>query len=68
MPKLPVPDLQTTMDKYLACLQSIAKSDDNFMHVEKLIHEFCQKDGMGPKLQNILLERAKDRDNWVVKR
>ena len=41
------------------------KSDEELKHFERLVHEFSTKDGVGVKLQDMLLRRAQERDNWV---
>lgn len=61
LPALPVPDLETTMQKYLAQVEVIAPH-----HLERtrsLVRAFLS--GPGPKLQQRLLERRQKTDNWV---
>ena len=41
------------------------KSEEELKHFERLVHEFSMKDGVGVKLQDILLRRSQDHDNWV---
>ncbi|XP_011302996.1 choline O-acetyltransferase [Fopius arisanus] len=62
LPSLPVPDLETTMQKYLAQVEAITPG-----HMEKtrqLVRAFLS--GPGPKLQQRLLERRQDKVNWAL--
>lgn len=61
LPSLPVPDLETTLQKYLAQVEAITPN-----HLEKtrsLVRAFLS--GPGPKLQQRLLERRQKVTNWV---
>ncbi|KAK2582413.1 hypothetical protein KPH14_004731 [Odynerus spinipes] len=62
LPCLPVPDLETTMQKYLAQVEVIAPN-----HLERtrcLVKNFLC--GPGPKLQQRLLERRQKVANWAT--
>jgi hypothetical protein len=65
LPKLPVPDLNSSMNMYLDCVKSLELPDEAFTNVERLVKDFIKKDGVGQALQSILLKRAQDRDNWA---
>ncbi|KYN40547.1 Peroxisomal carnitine O-octanoyltransferase [Trachymyrmex septentrionalis] len=61
LPSLPVPDLETTLQKYLAQVEAITPN-----HLEKtrsLVRAFLS--GPGPKLQQRLFERRQKVTNWV---
>lgn len=61
LPSLPVPQLETTMQKYLAQVETVAPN-----HLDKtrsLVRAFLA--GQGPKLQQRLLERRQNVENWV---
>ncbi|KAK0097697.1 hypothetical protein PV326_014405 [Microctonus aethiopoides] len=61
LPSLPVPQLETTMQKYLAQVEAICPS-----HLDKcklLVKAFLA--GPGPKLQQQLLERQQTTINWM---
>lgn len=61
LPSLPVPQLETTMQKYLAQVEAICPS-----HLDKcklLVKAFLA--GPGPKLQQQLLEHQQTTINWV---
>lgn len=40
-------------------------SDEAYKRTEKLVNEFGAPGGVGQKLQNILLDIAQKKDNWV---
>jgi carnitine O-acetyltransferase len=64
LPKLPLPNLQSTFAKYLRCITPIV-TDDKYKKTEALVKDFIRPDGLGEKLQNILTEINEKRDNWV---
>ncbi|KAH0554960.1 hypothetical protein KQX54_014165 [Cotesia glomerata] len=64
LPSLPVPHLETTMQKYLAQVEAISPT-----HLDRariLVRQFLS--GPGPKLQQKLLERRQTTANWLRKR
>ncbi|CAF1101844.1 unnamed protein product [Didymodactylos carnosus] len=61
--KLPVPDLNLTLDKYLRCLQPILPAE-KFEYIQKLVEEFCSPNGIGHHLQELLLKYASETENW----
>ena len=64
LPKLPVPPLQQSLQKYLKAVQPLV-NDEEFKNTCKAVEEFGMKNGTGEKLQKALEDRAKIRDNWV---
>lgn len=64
LPKLPVPDIEHTLCRYLEALQPIL-SESHYQRVTSIIASFGADDGIGPKLQEILLKRRELYDNWV---
>ena len=64
LPRLPVPDLQQTLTKYLRSLKALV-DDDEYESNQKIVEEFGQVGGVGEKLNKIIQERAKTHDNWV---
>lgn len=62
LPKLPVPLLERTTKLYLETLKPIL-NEKQFEHVRKLVADFTS--GPGPILQEILIERREEHDNWV---
>ncbi|CAH2040065.1 unnamed protein product, partial [Iphiclides podalirius] len=63
LPKLPVPDLQATMDSYLE-FASVIVSHQQLEKTRILVKEFMEE--LGPRLQATLLERQKEMDNWIT--
>ncbi|KAI9146560.1 acyltransferase ChoActase/COT/CPT [Paraphysoderma sedebokerense] len=57
LPKLPVPTLQETCDKYLKTVRPLL-SDTDFENTKKAVVEFQKPGGQGEELQKRLLSRA----------
>ncbi|KAI7861826.1 acyltransferase ChoActase/COT/CPT [Spinellus fusiger] len=66
LPKLPVPALQTTLQKYLETVRPLL-SDEDYSHTHKAVQEFEAPGGVGEKLQERLLAKANDPSvvNWM---
>lgn len=64
LPKLPVPNLDHTLDMYLKVLKPIVTTEQ-YENVVKLTQEFASTSGPGMNLQNKLIERSTSTDNWV---
>ncbi|XP_052106150.1 carnitine O-palmitoyltransferase 1, liver isoform-like [Mytilus californianus] len=62
LPKLPVPDLNTSCDRFLASMRPIL-SDDDYRNLLTEVIDFKEKDG--PILQSYLLQRATRTNNWL---
>lgn len=62
LPSLPVPDLESTAAKLLRSIRALA-TDEEFEHAEASVKEFVS--GVGPELQAVLVERARDSRNWL---
>ncbi|VVC41984.1 Hypothetical protein CINCED_3A025026 [Cinara cedri] len=62
LPKLPVPLLERTMKLYLETLKPIL-NEKQHEHVRKLVTDFTN--GPGVILQEILIERREEHDNWA---
>ena len=65
LPKLPIPDLNLTLEKYLRCVKPIL-SDENYARTEHIVNEFSKIGGVGQNLQNILFKLAEEKENWVI--
>ena len=64
LPKLPVPELRSSLEKYLRCVMPIV-SEEIYKKTEAIVQEFGKPGGLGEKLQEILLKIAEEKDNWV---
>ena len=62
LPALPVPTLRSTLDCYLDSVRAII-DDIQYQKTEDICRQF--ESGVGHKLQELLLNYAKDRKNWV---
>ena len=64
LPKVPVPELKETLNKYLQCIKPTV-SDKQYACTQKFVDEFGKTGGLGEYLQRKLIEYAESRDNWV---
>jgi carnitine O-acetyltransferase len=66
LPKLPVPPLAATMNKYLQTVRPLL-DDADYEKTVKAVQEFQTKGGLGEKLQERLVARANDPNivNWM---
>ncbi|XP_063244784.1 carnitine O-palmitoyltransferase 1, liver isoform isoform X2 [Bacillus rossius redtenbacheri] len=62
LPRLPVPSLEETMQRYLRSIRPIV-SDEQYARIEKLVDEF--QNGIGIKLQRYLLLKSWWASNYV---
>ena len=64
LPKLPVPDLRLSFEKYLRCVMPIVDAE-SYERTEKLVEDFIRPGGLGEMLQKKLFKIAEEKDNWV---
>ena len=65
LPRLPVPSLQQTIDKFLLTAKPHV-TDAEFAATTELARKFASKDGIATKLQNLLIEKAQNSENWLA--
>lgn len=63
LPKLPVPELPETLAKLKESLRPIARDENEWEKISRRIDKFGH--GPGPKLQEMLLQRARERQHWL---
>ena len=64
IPKLPVPDLHSTLQKYLQSMKAVI-SEAQYKHTREYVDEFGKPGGVGERLQEMLKEYALTSECWV---
>ncbi|CAK8678602.1 unnamed protein product [Clavelina lepadiformis] len=64
LPQLPIPDLQETLQQYLHCVKPLV-NETQFSITKSIVDSFGRSDGLGPKVQEKLLEFAQTKENWA---
>jgi pyrroloquinoline quinone (PQQ) biosynthesis protein C len=64
LPKLPVPSLEQTMDKYEYTMRPLLNTEEQ-RKLKHLIEKFSGPGCLGRQLQLYLLDRQEKMDNWV---
>ncbi|XP_004702696.1 peroxisomal carnitine O-octanoyltransferase isoform X2 [Echinops telfairi] len=62
LPSLPVPTLEESLKKYLDSVKPFA-NEEEYRKTEEIVKNF--QNGIGEKLQQKLLQRAKEKRNWL---
>ncbi|EFX85954.1 hypothetical protein DAPPUDRAFT_45346, partial [Daphnia pulex] len=65
LPKLPVPSLEQTMASYLEAVQVAVGDEEQKAETRSKVERFLSADGVGPKLQQLLIEKQSKEDNWA---
>ena len=65
LPRLPVPPLESTLERLKASLRPLARSDEEYDTVMKKIDEFGREGGVGRALQDKLEERQRNTVHWL---
>ncbi|XP_050675777.1 carnitine O-acetyltransferase-like [Leptidea sinapis] len=64
LPRLPVPKLDDTLRKFLKSVQPFL-NDEESVKTSGLIKQFNSNMGVGPKLQELLVQHATKHQNWL---
>lgn len=59
-----MPSLDSSINKYLTAVKPLMNSQE-FENTKKAAQEFLAKDGLGERLQKMLVEKSKSTDCWV---
>ncbi|XP_045036308.1 choline O-acetyltransferase isoform X1 [Daphnia magna] len=65
LPKLPVPSLEQTMAAYLDAVEVAVGHEEQKAETRLKVERFISSDGIGPKLQDLLLDKQSKEDNWA---
>ncbi|MCI4665894.1 MAG: choline/carnitine O-acyltransferase [Neomegalonema sp.] len=65
LPPLPVPDFDTTMQRYLDSVEPLVPAAE-FDAVKAAVAAFAAPDGLGRKLHAALVDKAAEKDNWLA--
>nr|CAH7723878.1 unnamed protein product [Callosobruchus chinensis] len=64
LPSLPVPALNQTIEKYVKSVTPFL-NEKELDNTKKLLREFSAANGIGPRLQKLLEEKAVTEENWL---
>uniref|UniRef100_A0A6Q2WVC0 Choline O-acetyltransferase n=1 Tax=Esox lucius TaxID=8010 RepID=A0A6Q2WVC0_ESOLU len=64
LPKVPVPPLKETLDKYLTSIKHLVE-EEQYQKTKAIVEKFGEPGGTGDLLQKKLLERSEKTYNWV---
>lgn len=59
-----MPSLESSIQRYLVAVKPHLNNEE-FENTKKLALDLIKKDGLGEKLQRLLVEKSKSTDNWV---
>ncbi|GFS32173.1 carnitine O-acetyltransferase [Nephila pilipes] len=64
LPRLPVPPLHPSLEKYLLSVRPLL-TEEEYHNTVKIVKDFGAPGGLGVKLHTMLKERAKVTENWL---
>ncbi|CAL1270555.1 unnamed protein product [Larinioides sclopetarius] len=64
LPRLPVPPLHPSLEKYLLSVRPLL-TEEEYQNTVKVVKDFGAPGGLGVKLHTMLKERAKVTENWL---
>ena len=67
LPRMPVPQLTSTINRYLDAVKPFL-NDSEYEKTKKVATDFAKENGLGEKLQSLLVQKSKTTDNWVSAR
>ncbi len=65
LPRFPVPSLESSISKYLTATKVILNKNE-YEQAERVAVDFLKPDGVGQKLQKLLVQKSKTTENWVT--
>eukprot|EP00112_Aurelia_sp_Birch-Aquarium-sp1_P011405 Seg2398.5 transcript_id=Seg2398.5/GoldUCD/mRNA.D3Y31 product="Carnitine O-acetyltransferase" protein_id=Seg2398.5/GoldUCD/D3Y31 len=65
LPRLPVPPLQQTTEKYLLSVKPLL-DEDEFKCTTAMVNDFRKPGGVGEQLQDKLVSRSNKMENWLA--
>lgn len=65
LPRMPVPALRSSLHKFLNAVKPLV-SESELEATRVLANEFVKENGLGEKLQRLLVEKSKTTDNWLA--
>ena len=65
LPRLPVPPLQQTTEKYLLTVRPLL-DEDEFRCTTEIVNDFRKRGGVGELLQDKLVSRSNKMENWLA--
>lgn len=65
LPSLPVPKLSQSIEKYIKSVTPFL-SESELNNTKRILKEFSSENGIGTKLQKLLVQKAQNSENWLA--